>query len=473
MITSHPKNIATKLDLNIYIVKMGQTKRDFLKLRKNWNDEGVASFYIPSGLVNERMQKFTQYLSFFLNACPAKDWLIGYHKGYLAGIGMVSKNYHVTNWQNSERQHAIGVKWAWLFEPVRLYDFSKALHKEACRKSPIKLVTNPVAKLDFIKLIDKFVPESLFQEEEVDESDNIDGHIELPEEETPYEEEVIPYSLEQVAAESFVPLELLHEIEYSLTESKKYQVIFDGIPGTGKTFLAQKLAHYFTHKVDRNLGEYKLISCHSAMTYDYLFQGLIPTHSGGLKAEKGLIAKFAERAKRDPNAYFVLILDEINRANIPQVFGQFLYLLEYREHEIELPFNNEIFALPKNLLIIATMNSDDRSTGVLDFAFRRRFTTFKFSADAEILKKWLTERYSQNPDLDLDKIVATFLQLNRKILQFDHNFQVGHSYFMTEYPLTGDNIKRLWRNHIIPLLEERFFHNKIIVSDQFHIENFI
>jgi 5-methylcytosine-specific restriction enzyme B len=82
----------------------------------------------------------------------------------------------------------------------------------------------------------------------------------------------------------------------------------------------------------------------------------------------------------------VLIIDEINRANIARVFGELMYLLEYRDQQIDLMLHEE-FKLPKNLYIIATMNTADKSTRVMDAALRRRFDFFQIEPDVEVLRK--------------------------------------------------------------------------------------
>ena len=105
-------------------------------------------------------------------------------------------------------------------------------------------------------------------------------------------------------------------------------------PGPEKTFVAEKLGKYLSNKEGKPRGGFELISCHGGMSFEYLFQGLAPKEDGKLKSEKGIIAKFAEEALKDKNAYYVLVLDEINRTNIPQVFGQMLYLLEYRGEKV-------------------------------------------------------------------------------------------------------------------------------------------
>jgi 5-methylcytosine-specific restriction endonuclease McrBC GTP-binding regulatory subunit McrB len=98
----------------------------------------------------------------------------------------------------------------------------------------------------------------------------------------------------------------------------------------------------------------------------------------------------------------VLIIDEMNRANLPRVLGEVLYCIEYRgkDGEIRLPYSGETFSLPENVLIIGTMNTADRSIALVDGALRRRFLELSFPPDLDVLKRWWTEQ--GKPDLGQD-----------------------------------------------------------------------
>ena len=111
------------------------------------------------------------------------------------------------------------------------------------------------------------------------------------------------------------------------------------------------------------------------------------------------------------------------------------------------------------------MNSEDRSAGVLDFAFRRRFSHFHFEPDCTVLQSWLEKRYKNSEKVDIPKVVRLFKFLNKKLKEEDTNFQVGHSYFMRDDLLSDTGIEKLWKFEITPLLNEHFFHEKNRIND--------
>ena len=467
-------------DFSILVVKMGRKKKDFHQLKKIWDKEKITSFgfedlkgYDPkknneynyeylkeimqgNGTPEGRIKKLASYIKSFHNVRPGKDWVIAYFKSHLHGFGLVNSDYHVNENIDNNWNHSIGVDWIWLENPIRLPEYSRHLYRQSRHNSSVSIVDNPTAIRDFLAIVEEHGPEDKIKEIETGVQDQIGSE-----------------SIEQVALNTFMSEERLTHIEHSLSKSSKNQVIFDGVPGTGKTFVAQELGGYLSRKEGKSVGDVKVVSCHGGMSFEYLFQGLAPKDDGRLKSEKGIIADFVEKAEDNENAFYVLVLDEINRANIPQVFGQMLYLLEYRGKDIELPYDGESISLPNNLLVIATMNSEDRSTGVLDFAFRRRFSHFRFDPDSNVLSKWLNKKYKNSDEVNISQVVDLFENLNKKLKEFDENFQVGHSYFMTNYPLSNTGIKNLWETEIIPLLEERFFHNKSIVGNEFKLEKFL
>jgi 5-methylcytosine-specific restriction protein B len=163
----------------------------------------------------------------------------------------------------------------------------------------------------------------------------------------------------------------------------------------------------------------------------------------------------------------VLIIDELNRANIPRVFGELLYLLEYRDEDISLQYSSD-FRLPENLKIIATMNTADRSTRSIDVALRRRFEIFECPADAEALR-----RYYQDPthSTSVPDLIAGFQSLNADLANLlDRHHTIGQSFFMAEN-YTPANLRRAWMRQIFPLIEDYFFDQQDLV-DQFKLEKY-
>jgi len=149
----------------------------------------------------------------------------------------------------------------------------------------------------------------------------------------------------------------------------------------------------------------------------------------------------------------VLLIDELNRANVAKVLGELLFLLEYRDEEIRLQYSDTLFALPKNLLIITTMNTADRSIALVDTALRRRFHFVPFFPDTApidtLLKRWLDDR---QPEL---RWVADVVDAANKLL-VDRNVAIGPSHFLKPQ-LTEELVELAWQSSVMPFLEEHFF----------------
>ena len=153
----------------------------------------------------------------------------------------------------------------------------------------------------------------------------------------------------------------------------------------------------------------------------------------------------------------VLIIDEINRGNVSAIFGELITLLEEdkrkgnKEHtEVKLPYSGDKFSVPNNVYIIGTMNTADRSVEPLDTALRRRFSFVEMQPDPKILSD---EKYVKYNDVDLSKLLKTINQRIELLIDKDH--QIGHSYFIGIQNI--DDLKRTFKDKIIPLLEEYFY----------------
>jgi 5-methylcytosine-specific restriction endonuclease McrBC GTP-binding regulatory subunit McrB len=150
-----------------------------------------------------------------------------------------------------------------------------------------------------------------------------------------------------------------------------------------------------------------------------------------------------------------LIIDEMNRGNLPRIFGELLFLLEYREQEVELPYSHRRFRLPTNLYLIGTMNALDRSTTPIDNALRRRFSILEMAPDARILARWLGEHPPRDPGL-APVVFEIFERLNDRLREdVGPDAQVGHSYFMVR-DLDEDRLNVVWKHHVMPLLSGLF-----------------
>jgi 5-methylcytosine-specific restriction protein B len=161
----------------------------------------------------------------------------------------------------------------------------------------------------------------------------------------------------------------------------------------------------------------------------------------------------------------VLVIDELNRANIPRVFGELLFLLEYRDKSIDLQFSRG-FSLPRNLKVIATMNTADRSTRSIDVALRRRFEIFECPPRADVLEAFYAEPSHSSTVTDL---IPGFEKLNADLTeQIDRHHTIGHSFFMRDL-FTPAHLRRAWDRQIKPLVEDYLFDREDL-AEQFKRE---
>jgi hypothetical protein len=231
------------------------------------------------------------------------------------------------------------------------------------------------------------------------------------------------------------------------------QVILAGPPGTGKTWIAERVARYLTQDEAMRV---KTVQLHPSWGYEEFVEGLRPVVGEGgaiaFRETPGVVRRAAKAAEGSDGPY-VLIVDELNRANLPRVFGELLYLLEYRDKEIDLQLTPQ-FSLPENLKLIATMNTADRSIRGIDVALRRRFEIFECYPSAEAL-----ERYYAMPEHSnaVSGLVEGFEKLNAELAEsLDRHHTIGQSYFMRE-KFTTERLRRVWRRQVLPLIEDYFF----------------
>jgi len=235
---------------------------------------------------------------------------------------------------------------------------------------------------------------------------------------------------------------------------ERRQIILYGPPGTGKTYLANKLARHLTDD-----GAVKLVQFHPSYTYEDFFEGFRPEPGGSgaltFTLRAGPFRDFAEVAAANPSTAYILIIDEINRANLAKVFGELYFLLEYRDESISLQYSpDKEFTLPQNLFIIGTMNTADRSIAQIDTAMRRRFVFVELDPRIPpvrgLLSRWLERHH-----LPLDAALLLD-ELNRRIA--DADAAIGPSYLMDERIYQReDGLSRVWQYSIMPLLEDLFY----------------
>ena len=257
---------------------------------------------------------------------------------------------------------------------------------------------------------------------------------------------------------------------------RKGQIILYGPPGTGKTYWAEKTACELASKYnllkefdnlsdeekrkvlgnDKSSGTVRICSFHPAYGYEDFLEGYKPKEINGqitFKLMDGVFKALCEDAQKNPNQRFYLIIDEINRGDMPRIFGELITVIEKnkRGKSIILPLSRSPFRVPENLYIIGTMNTADRSIALLDTALRRRFGFIELMPDSTILGNATIAGIPLGPWLD---------SLNRQIC--DHighdarNLQIGHSYLLEKERPISEFLKfsRVVQEDIIPLLEE-------------------
>ncbi len=258
-----------------------------------------------------------------------------------------------------------------------------------------------------------------------------------------------PTRLDELAEELCLPPEFLQRIGRQL--QRKRQVIFQGPPGTGKTFVAQKLARHLGGGRER----VTLVQFHPSYAYEDFVEGYRPHLEDGqptFKLKRGPLRRVAENAEADPKNLHFLVIDEINRGNVAKVFGELYFLLEYRDEEVRLQYSNTPFSLPKNLYIIGTMNTADRSIALVDLALRRRFSFVEFHPDDEPIKGLLSCWLEKHDKTEM-AWVADLLGEANKLLKDDRNVAIGPSHFFEE-DLDKEVVEDIWRHSVRPYVEE-------------------
>ena len=281
-------------------------------------------------------------------------------------------------------------------------------------------------------------------------------------------EAAIRYDETKFLAETYLLPEQLADL-LAMMEDKK-QLIFYGPPGTGKTFVAQALAKLLTGLANPPSERVDMVQFHPAFGYEDFIEGIRPVSEKledgrryvDYPTRAGIFRRFCEEAAQNKEQKYVFIIDEINRGNIPRIFGELMLLLEYREKNVRLPYSGKEFSIPSNVYLIGTMNTADRSIALVDFALRRRFHFFQFKADPGLFGRWL----AQNPTL-VDYLGEIYAKLTAEAID-DPNFQIGHSYFM-DTKITEEKLARIWRQSIEPYLVEYYMGQKQM-ADQWRWE---
>lgn len=257
--------------------------------------------------------------------------------------------------------------------------------------------------------------------------------------------------------------------------ARKRQVILYGPPGTGKTFWAERAVrelaaravfripfHDLSEDQQKQIlggdgsGFVRVCSFHPAYGYEDFMEGYRPVaHGNGIefRLEDGIFKLLCGDAANDPERPYFLIVDEINRGDIPRIFGELIMILEKgrRGRPITLPLSRKAFKVPDNVYVIGTMNTADRSIALLDVALRRRFGFLELMPDVKVLGLASPGGVPLGPWLG-----ALNQRICASIGRDARNLQVGHSYLMDgEKPVTDyATFAQILQEDVIPLIEE-------------------
>lgn len=273
---------------------------------------------------------------------------------------------------------------------------------------------------------------------------------------------------EQLLAQLFIEESRVEEMEEAL--SYKKNLIVEGPPGVGKSFVAKKLAYFRMAYKEPQFIE--TVQFHQTYSYDDFIQGYRPDPHGGFQLRNGVFYRFCKRAQVDQAHDYYFIIDEMNRGNVSKVFGELMTLLEAdkrgERYAMPLAYSEEPFYIPDNLYVIGLMNTADRSLALVDYALRRRFAFIQLApAFNEKFRQHLLDR--EVPVVLVDFIIEKMQALNTVIADepnLGRGFLIGHSYFTNP---VGDPVKwyaRIIKHEIAPLLEEYWYDEPMIATSE-------
>lgn len=311
----------------------------------------------------------------------------------------------------------------------------------------MKTLTDITSYTDYVEKLN-----SLFEDETEEDAEDV-------------EKTYPPYTKEDFLSEVFMPEEEYDKLSGILRIKKN--IILQGAPGVGKTFVAKRIA--FSMMGVKDVERVMMVQFHQSYSYEDFILGFRPS-TDGFELKRGAFYNFCKKAEIDGDNDYFFIIDEINRGNLSKIFGELFMLIENdkRGVSLQLLYSDEKFSVPKNIYIIGMMNTADRSLAMLDYALRRRFAFF------EIKPGFTTDGFREYrmslENEKFDKLIACVESLNNVISNDESlgdGFCIGHSYFCNLLPDTIDDqvLSGIVEYELIPLLKEYWFDEPTKVKD--------
>lgn len=284
-----------------------------------------------------------------------------------------------------------------------------------------------------------------------------------------------PYVFAEDPDKPFIDENKFNEIVEILRRKKN--IILQGAPGVGKTFLAKKIAFQLMEVTKEENTE--TIQFHQSYSYEDFIQGIRFTTSGEFKVKNGVFFNFCEKAKQHPEESFIFIIDEINRGNLSKIFGELMMLIEFDKrsprYALRLTYDEadaQRFYVPENVFIIGTMNTADRSIALVDYALRRRFAFCDVEPEfGDAFKNYIGSTLNKNFVESICKKVNLVNDIIRSSSSLGKGLEIGHSYFCQLDSVEDDDEwwQSICKYELFPYLREICFDNEELCKELCHI----
>lgn len=411
-----------------------------------WGEIGDLSTFDSKDAMKIKMREVIDESLSYKNAAHAtwqfaKEMKIGdivfVKKGMhqIIGRGIVMSDYEYDSTRDDE------------YKNIRQVDWTHNGEWPHPGQAVMKTLTDITSYTDYVEKLN-----SLFEDETEEDAEDV-------------EKTYPPYTKEDFLSEVFMPEEEYDKLSGILRIKKN--IILQGAPGVGKTFVAKRIA--FSMMGVKDVERVMMVQFHQSYSYEDFIMGFRPS-TDGFELKRGAFYNFCKKAEIDGDNDYFFIIDEINRGNLSKIFGELFMLIENdkRGVSLQLLYSDEKFSVPKNIYIIGMMNTADRSLAMLDYALRRRFAFF------EIKPGFTTDGFREYrmslENEKFDKLIACVESLNNVISNDESlgdGFCIGHSYFCNLLPDTINDqvLSYIVEYELIPLLKEYWFDEPTKVKD--------